>query len=88
MARSAIRRSLSEQPSAPPPPPPRKQSGGSGGGRRGPGRIGRFFRKLLIWGLALCLAGVLALAAAVMVAASSLPGYQAATITEIGRAHV
>jgi penicillin-binding protein 1A len=77
MARSAIRRSLSEQPSAPPPPPPRKQSGGSGGGRRGPGRIGRFFRKLLIWGLALCLAGVLALAAAVMVAASSLPGYQA-----------
>jgi len=47
MARSAIRRSLSEQPSAPPPPPPRKQSGGSGGGRRGPGRIGRFFRKLL-----------------------------------------
>ncbi|HET9628041.1 MAG TPA: PBP1A family penicillin-binding protein [Novosphingobium sp.] len=80
MARSAIRRSLSEQPPAPPPPP--RKGGGSGGSGRGgggkkPGRIGRFFRKLAIWSVALAVALVLAVGAAVMVAASSLPGYQA-----------
>jgi len=76
MARSAIRRSLSEQPPAPP-PPPRKSGGSGGGGGKKPGRIARFFRKLVIWGVALSLALVLAIGAAVMVAASSLPGYQA-----------
>lgn len=76
MARSAIRRNLSEQPPAPP-PPPRRSGGSGGGGGKKPGRIGRFFRKLVIWGVALSLALALAVAAAVMVAASSLPGYQA-----------
>jgi len=79
MARSAIRRSLSEQPSPPPPPPPRNSGGpgGRGPGGRKPRGFRGFLRKLLIWGFALALAGVLAIAAAVMVAASSLPGYQA-----------
>jgi len=79
MARSAIRRNLSEQPPAPPLPP--RNSGGNGagggGGKRGPGRFGRFVRRVMVWGLALTLAVVLAVGAAVMVAASSLPGYQA-----------
>jgi penicillin-binding protein 1A len=80
MARSAIRRSLSEQPSPPPPPPPPRKAGGAGGGGgrgRKPGGFRGFLRKLVVWGVALGLAVVLAIAAAVMVAASSLPGYQA-----------
>ncbi|MBC2666958.1 PBP1A family penicillin-binding protein [Novosphingobium flavum] len=76
MARSAIRRSLSDTPPpSPPPPPPRgpkKSPKGSGGG----GGIRRFFRRIFIWGLALAVAGVVALGVAVFVAAQSLPSYQ------------
>ena len=76
MARSAIRRNLSDTPpsSAPRgrgPQPPR------GGGSQGGGGFGRFVRRVLAWGFALAAAAVLALVVAVMVAASSLPGYQA-----------
>jgi len=75
MARSAIRRSLSDTPPPPPPPPPRapkKAPGGSGGGG-----FGRFVKRILAWGLALAVAGAIALGVAVFVAAQSLPSYHA-----------
>jgi penicillin-binding protein 1A len=79
MARSAIRRNLSDlPPAAPPPPPPRgPRKGGSGKGSGGGGGFGRLVKRLFAWGLALGVAGVLALGVAVFVAAQSLPGFQA-----------
>jgi len=75
MARSAIRRSLSDSPGAPPPPQPPRSSrkspkGSGGGGGRG------FLKRLFAWLLGLGVAAALALAVAVIVAAQSLPSYQ------------
>lgn len=64
MARTDVRR----KPSATPPSPPRRPAGGG---------VGRFFRRLLIWGVALVLAAGLALGVAIAVAASSLPSFAA-----------
>jgi len=77
MARSAIRRGLSDTPPPPPPRRPKKTSGGGG--------FGRFVRRLLAWGLALAVAGVLALSVAVMFAAQSLPGYHALRTQQQGQ---
>jgi penicillin-binding protein 1A len=77
MARSAIRRTLSDAPSPPPPPPSGGRGPRKGGGSSGGGGFGRFVRRVIGWGLALGLAGVIALGVAVLVAAQSLPGYQA-----------
>jgi len=76
MARSAIRRSLSDVPPPPPPPPSRAPKKGSGGSGKGGGGLRRFFRRLLVWILALGVAAALALGVAVFVAAQSLPSYQ------------
>ncbi|MES2494011.1 MAG: PBP1A family penicillin-binding protein [Pseudomonadota bacterium] len=74
MARSAIRRSISDNQQSPPPPrrPPAKPPGGASGGR-----FGRFVKRLLVWLLALIALVAIALGVAVFVAAQSLPGYQA-----------
>ncbi len=76
MARSAIRRSLSDTPPPQPPRAPRQAPRGPGGGSGG-GGFRRFVRRVIAWGLALGVAAVLALGVAVFVAAQSLPGYQA-----------
>ena len=65
MARSDVRRRVSDTP----PSSPRSPKGGGG--------FGRFVRRLLVWGLALVLAAGLALGVAVAVAASSLPSFSA-----------
>ena len=71
MARSAIRRSLTDTP--PPPPPPRGKPKKPVGG----GGFGRFVKRVLAWVLALVVLAGIALGVAVFVAAQSLPSYSA-----------
>ena len=74
MARSAIRRSISDTPPPPTPPrSPRKQPGKPSGG----GGFGRFVKRVFAWGLALVVLAGIVLGVAVVVAAQSLPSFQA-----------
>jgi penicillin-binding protein 1A len=74
MARSAIRRSLSDAP--PPPPPPSRGPGRAPKGSGGGGGFRRFVKRIIAWGLALVAVGAIALGVAVFVAGQSLPSYQ------------
>ena len=74
MARSAIRRSISDNPPPPPPRSPGKQP--SGKRPPGGGGFGRFVKRVIAWTLALVVLAGIALGVAVFVAQQSLPSYQ------------
>jgi penicillin-binding protein 1A len=72
MARSAIRRSLTDPPPPPRTPPRSPKPPRSGGG----GGFARLLRRITVWLFALGLLAGIALGVAVVVAAQSLPTYQ------------